>query len=190
MQASHIVRASLVASLAFALTAGAVGCHAEAKVKASTQEPEERTENVTTAAPTPAPAPAAPTPPPAPRSDACPLTCFESRGPERAVMTNEEHTQLRSALEPVLGRMRACTSDEEWRRYGSPVINLRLAPDGTLAELGVDPHHGHDSDCFDQVGRGANASVTLPGRKVVRCSEHCARDTGDRGRRGRGRGRR
>jgi hypothetical protein len=106
-------------------------------------------------------------------------------------MTGEEHTQLRAALEPVLGRMRACTSDEEWRRYGSPTINLRLAPDGTLAELGVDPHHGHDSDCFDQVGRGSNASLTLPGRKVVRCAERCGRDTRDprgtprRGRRGR-----
>ena len=72
--------------------------------------------------------------------------------------------------------MRQCTTDEDWRRHGSPVINLRIAPDGQLAEMGVDPHHGHDSDCFEQVGRGANATVTLPGRKVVRCSERCVRD--------------
>jgi hypothetical protein len=126
---------------------------------------------------TPAPAPVAAPAPTAPPADACPLTCFEARGSQRADVSAEEQTQLRSALEPVLFQMRGCTSPEDWRRHGSPVINLRIAPDGTLAELGVDPHHGHDGGCFDQAGRSANVSVALPGRKVVRCAERCVRET-------------
>jgi hypothetical protein len=95
-------------------------------------------------------------------------------------MTAEETTQLRSSLEPILGRMRQCTTAEEWRRYGSAVINLRIAPDGTLNELGVDPHHGHSNSCMDDVGRGGAASVNLPGHKVVRCHERCVRDNSRR----------
>jgi hypothetical protein len=90
-------------------------------------------------------------------------------------MTPEEQAQLRMSLEPVLGKMRACTPAEDWRRHGSPVINLRLAPDGTLKDLGVDPDHDPDSQCFDGSSR-AGVSVSLPGRKVVRCAERCVRE--------------
>ncbi|MDB4933261.1 MAG: hypothetical protein JWP87_233 [Labilithrix sp.] len=172
----------------------APACHAEASVKASTNDQARGDDTETASAPAPAPvapaaaaAPAAPSTPPA---DACPLTCFEARGSERVDLTNEEVTQLRSALEPVIGRMRSCSSAEEWRRYGSAVVNLRIAPDGTLAELGVDPHHGREAQCFDDAGRGASPSLSLPGRKVVRCAEHCVREAprrGSGGRRGRGR---
>jgi hypothetical protein len=101
-------------------------------------------------------------------------------------MTAEELTQLLTALEPTIGRMRACAGADEWRRHGSATVNLRIAPDGTLAELGVDPHHGGQSSCFDDAGRGASTSVSLPGRHVVRCAERCVREAPRRGgRRGR-----
>lgn len=167
-----------------ALVALLSACHAEAKINASTDEG--RTE-VTEPEPAPAPAaskpvtaaaPAAPSTPPA---DACPLSCYEARGSERVEMTAEEMTQLRTALEPTIGRMRSCASAEEWRRHGSATVNLRIAPDGTLSELGVDPHHGQQSGCFDDAGRGASASVSLPGRKVVRCAERCTREAPRRG---------
>jgi hypothetical protein len=149
-------------------------CQVQGSVKGSANANESRSEQneTTTVAPAPAPAPA-PAAPVAPPADACPLTCFEARGSERASMTTEEQTQLRSALEPVLGRMRSCTSGGDFRRHGSPVINLRIAPDGTLSDLGVDPHHGRDFGCLDESARGANVSVSLPGRKVVRCAERC-----------------
>jgi hypothetical protein len=180
MHARLLVRLA-APTLLFALCAA---CKVEGSVKTSGDEPRSDRSEPTTA---PAPAPAGPVAPVAPPADACPLTCFEARGSERASVTNEEQAQLRTALEPVLGRMRGCTSAGDWRRHGSPVINLRLAPDGTLADLGVDPHHGHDSACFDESGRGANVSVTLPGRKVVRCAERCGRETRETPLRRRGR---
>jgi hypothetical protein len=169
-----------------ALPALASACHAEANVKASTNDVNGEADDTTSLTPAPpaaqtqtsAAAPAAPSTPPA---DACPLTCYEARGSERVNVTNEELTQLRSALEPVISRMRGCASPEEWRRFGSAVVNLRIAPDGTLAELGVDPHHGRESQCFDDAGRGASPSLALPGRKVVRCAERCVREAPRRG---------
>ncbi|MEA2747937.1 MAG: hypothetical protein QOI41_2080 [Myxococcales bacterium] len=167
------------------------GCHVEANVKASTSD-DARSDfsepaTVTPAAAqttTAAAAPAVSTPS-APPTDACPLHCYEARGSEAVPLTNEEVAQLRSALEPVIGRMRQCVAPEEWRRHGSATVNLRIAPDGTLAELGVDPGHGGSNSCFDDVGRGASASVTLPGHKVVRCAERCVSETPRRGRRAR-----
>ena len=179
MQALSSTRGPVLSSVGYlAVAALLVGCHAEAKINASTDE--SRNE-----APESEPAPSAPTPvtaaapaPSAPPADACPLTCYEARGSERAELTAEEITQLRTALEPTIGRMRSCSSAEDWRRHGSATVNLRIAPDGTLSELGVDPHHGHQSSCVDDAGRGASASISLPGRKVVRCAEHCSRPAG------------
>ena len=162
-------RASLLASLVL----GALACHVEGEIKASTDESRAAAPSDPEPVTAPAPAPAAPAAVP---TDACPLFCYEARGSVRGEVTNEEATQLRSSLEPVLGRMRSCTTADDWRRYGSPTINLRIAPDGTLAEMGVDPHHGHSSSCFDDVGRSGNATLALPGRKVVRCAERCVRD--------------
>jgi len=165
------------------------GCHAEASIKASTSDEPRAEASETTTAPAQsqtttaaAPAPAAPQTPP---GDACPLHCYEARGSEAIDLRGEEITQLRSALEPVIGRMRQCVAPEEWRRHGSAIVNLRIAPDGSLAELGVDPGHGSQSSCFDDVGRGASASVSLPGHKVVRCSERCQSENPRRGRRNR-----
>ena len=156
-------------------------CHVEGKVKTGSDESRSDSNDApmtVSAAPSsaPAPAPVAAAAPAAPPADACPVTCFEARGGQRADVTAEEQTQLRSALEPVLSQMRSCTSADDWRRHGSPVINLRIAPDGTLADLGVDPHHGQDGGCFDHAGHSANVSVALPGRKVVRCAERCVRE--------------
>lgn len=179
MKASHLVRASLLASLGlYALCA--LACHVEGNVRASTDDehPATRDQPEPTTAPAPASSPPAPTTPP---TDACPLFCYEARGSVRSEMTAEEATQLRSSLEPVLGRMRTCTSADEWRRYGSPTINLRIAPDGTLAEMGVDPHHGGSSSCFENAGNNGGATLALPGRKVVRCSERCVRESPRRG---------
>jgi hypothetical protein len=178
-----------VAPLVVALAVGALSaCHAEAKINASTDEsrPEREESSAPEVPSAPTPVTAAPAAPSKPPADACPLSCYEARGPVRAELTAEELTQLRTALEPTMSRMRSCASAEEWRRYGSATVNLRIAPDGTLSELGVDPHHGHESACFDDAGRGATATVSLPGRKVVRCAERCVREAPQ----GRGRGRR
>ena len=183
MHARLLIRIASCAS-ALASLVLCTACQVEGSVKGSATANESRFEanEPTTAAPAssaPNPAPVAPVAPAAavaPPADACPVSCFEARGSERVNVTAEEQGQLRTALEPVLGRMRGCTSPEEWRRHGSPVINLRIAPDGTLADLGVDPHHGRESACFDDSGRGASVTVSLPGRKVVRCSERCVRD--------------
>jgi hypothetical protein len=161
-------------------------CHAEAKINASTDEG--RSEAQPEPAPPPSqPVTSAPVAPSAPPADACPLYCYEARGSVRAEMTAEETAQLRTALEPTIGRMRACAGAEDWRRHGSATVNLRIAPDGSLAELGVDPHHGSHSTCFDDAGRGATASLSLPGRRVVRCAERCVHESPRRGggRRGR-----
>ena len=185
MQAPPPFRGSFRASI-LALVALLSGCHVEAKVNASTDdgraEPQE-----SSPAPAAAPVTAAPAAPSTPPADACPLSCYEARGSERAELMPEENTQLRTALEPTIGRMRSCASADEWRRHGSATVNLRIAPDGTLAELGVDPHHGSSSNCFDDAGRGASATLSLPGRKVVRCAERCVREAPRRGggRRGR-----
>lgn len=179
MIASLLVRASTVASLAVVLCAlCAAGCEGNVKVKASTDDSNERSENVTTTAPAPAavqPAPAAAPVTSAPPADACPLVCYEARGSVRAELTPEEVAQLRSALEPVLGPMRTCAADD-FRRHGSPMLNLRIAPDGTLADMGVDPEHGREGTCFDNASRSGSASISLPGRKVVRCAERCVRE--------------
>jgi hypothetical protein len=179
MQALRAYQLAILAVLA-------VGCHAEASIKASTSD-EPRAEASATTTPTEAQTTAAAAPPPAapstPPTDACPLHCYEARGSEAIDLRADEVTQLRSALEPVIGRMRQCVAPEEWRRHGSATVNLRIAPDGTLSELGVDPGHGSQSTCFDDSGRGATASVSLPGHKVVRCSERCVRETPRRGRR-------
>ena len=177
MNALLLVRASMVASVASLILCG--GCQGEVHVNASS-DANERTEAPPAAA---APAPAQPPPAPvtaAPPADACPLLCYEARGPFRAEMTAEEVAQLRSALEPVLGRLRACASSGEQRSqraHGTPMLNLRIAPDGTLADMGVDPGHGLEGTCFDNAGRNASASVALPGRKVVRCAERCVRES-------------
>ena len=182
----------LAGASAFAMLVLGTACHVEGKVKAGGGESPSESEPMTVSAPpSTAPAPvAAPAPAPtpsAPPADACPVTCFEANGAQRVEVTAEEATQLRTALEPVLSRMRGCTSAGDWRRHGSPFINLRIAPDGTLSDLGVDPSRGNESACFEQAGRGASVSLALPGRKVVRCAERCVRDTTQvaRGRRGR-----
>lgn len=183
-------RLLLIAS-GFALVVVASACQVQGSVKGSANANEAREEstfsaNAPSSPPTAPGAGAAPAPGiavTAPPTDACPLTCYEAQGSQRVNVTAEEQTQLRSALEPVLGRMRGCTSPEYWRRHGSPVINLRIAPDGTLADLGVDPHHGREDRSFDdrtcegESGRGGNVSVALPGRKVVRCFERCVRES-------------
>ncbi len=165
-----------------------LACHVDAKVNASAPESESSGFSDPATAPAEssvaslpvADAPATPIAPPP--VDGCPLTCFEARGPVRASLTAEETVQLRTSLEPVLGRMRSCSSGDEWRRRGSPTLNLRIAPDGTLAELGVDPGYAGVSSCFYESERGAGTSVALPGRKVVRCAERCEREPSPRAR--------
>lgn len=189
MHTRFLVRASfVVVSVASLFLCGA--CHVDANVKASANANEPLTDHsddpkagMPAAAPVTAVAAPAPTAPPA---DACPLVCYAARGAEKANLTAEEVAQLRTSLEPVLGRMRTCTSPDEWRRYGSPFVNLRIGPDGSLNDLGVDAQDRREATCFDDAGRGANVSVSLPSRQVVRCAERCAREASVAGaRRGR-----
>ena len=188
MQALRLIAGTPVSLLAVvALVPLAAGCHAEAHVKASTSEDTKSdfSEPAATAPAQPqtttaaAPPPSEPSTPPA---DACPLTCYEARGSEAVDLRSEEITQLRSALEPVIGRMRQCVAPEEWRRHGSATVNLRIAPDGTLSELGVDPGHGSQSSCFDDVGRGATARCRCPGTRS--CAARSAACTSRRRRAG------
>jgi hypothetical protein len=197
MQASPLVRAPRLALVALfplvPLVALPAACHVDAHVKAQASvetrnEPSTTTEATTEATTAPPPEPARTTSAQAstPPADACPLLCHEARGAEQANLTDGELAQLRTALEPLLGRLRQCVSPEEWRRHGSPTMTLRLAPDGTLAELGLDPDQASQSLCFEQTGQGASASVTLPRRKVVRCHERCGPEAKpQRGRRAR-----
>jgi hypothetical protein len=123
-----------------------------------------------TAAPPPA-ATAPATPPPA---NVCPVSCYVAAGASRIDVSEAELQQLRAGLAPVLGRMQQCVAPESWRRYGSPILNLRVAPDGTVGEIGVDPHHNHDEmRCFESAAAQGVPSVALPGRTTVRCVERC-----------------
>lgn len=195
MHIRFLVRVQSAASLLSVASLVLCGaCHVDGKVNASVNANEPiparsddeaaATSATSTPTTTPAPAPATPAPvaavapaPSAPPADACPLVCHAARGSEKATLTNEEVAQLRTALEPVLGRMRTCSSPDEWRRHGSPFVNLRIDSDGSLSELGVEPNGEGQSSCFDDAARGASVSVSLPGRKVVRCAERCARET-------------
>jgi len=118
-------------------------------------------------------APAAPTAPPA---DACPLVCYEARGPIAAPLTAEETAQLRTALEPLMSRLRSCAGTDGLRRHVTPFVNLRIAPDGTLAEHGVDPVHDFSTSCFQDASRSTAFNVSLPTHKTVRCAERCVAD--------------
>jgi hypothetical protein len=155
-----------------------LACQASAKVNTSASMSDEQppeTEQTEPKQPSSAPAPAASSPPAAAAPAAeCPLTCYEARGPTRSTLTPEEDKQLRAALEPILGRMRSCTGADEWRRYGSPTLNLRIAPDGTLTDIGFDTSTSGTSMCISEAEHGATATLSLPGRKVVRCTERCA----------------
>lgn len=141
----------------------------------------------------PDPAPAAssaPATPTAPPADACPLSCNEARGPISAPLTVEETAQLRTALEPLFSRLRTCVGSDGFHRRHSPVVHLRIAVDGSLAEHGVDPEHDLATSCFEDASRSTALSVSLPGRKAVRCAERCVFDNGQRRDPGRGRPRR
>lgn len=153
-----------------------VGGSASANVsggESSAPEPEpEPAPAATTAAAAPAPTATA-EPQPAPAA-ACPLSCYVAAGASRVDVSDAELQQLRGGLAPVLGRMQACVAPESWRRFGSPVLNLRVAPDGKIGEIGVDPHHMHDANaCFEAAAAMGAPNVSLSGRTTVRCIERC-----------------
>ena len=156
-------------------TGGSSGTSASANVEGN--------ESFSASEPTPArtPAPAqteAPATPSAPPADACPLTCYVASGADHFAVSDQEASSIRSALEPTLAGMRACTAPDSWRRHGSPVLHLRVAADGVVNEVDVDPHHRYDNEraCMDNAAR-TGVALSLPGRFAVRCSEHCARAT-------------
>jgi hypothetical protein len=160
------------------------GCRVNAEAKASTSgeaRADVRAEgNETTSAPEPAPQPppAQPAPEPAPApvaASSCPVACYVASGAARLPVTAEEQAQLTSALAPVFGRMHVCTEGgHRSLRHRSPVLNLRIAPDGRLEDLGVDPGHGWSEACMDSAARDGNVQLSLPGRTTVRCHEQCA----------------
>jgi hypothetical protein len=127
----------------------------------------------------PAPAASAPAdPPPAPAStpaDACPLHCYVASGAYRTDVSADELAQIKSAVEPVLSRMRACIAADAWRAHGSPTLHLRVGPDGAVHDVDVDPHHAYDYErgCIDGAANGSSLNLALPGRKAVRCVERC-----------------
>jgi hypothetical protein len=152
-------------------------CHAEVHASTSAEAKTDDTTKVTEPAPasTPAPAPA-PAPPTTPPQGTCPLHCYVAWGADRAEVTNDELSQIQTAVEPALAKMRACTAENQnWRRHGSPVLQLRVEPDGIIHEIDVDPHHGYDyaRSCIDDAARETNISLAMPGRKAVRCNERC-----------------
>jgi hypothetical protein len=161
--------------------ASCLACNASTQVKvggSASANVSADQESATSPEPPPAAnaAPAAPPasaeqPPPAP---VCPLACHVAAGAARIDVSEAELQQLRAGLAPVLGRMQGCVAAESWRRHGSPVLNLRVAPDGKIAEIGVDPHHLHDTNhCFEGAAAAGAPNVSLPGRTTVRCAERC-----------------
>lgn len=159
-------------------------CHAEVKastagdVNASAKGDETSSSSSSEPAPASTPAPTASTPPPAPTAppaSACPLHCYAAWGADKTEVTNEELTSIQGALEPALSRMRSCAEAQSWHRHGSPVLHLRVEPDGVVHEIDVDPHHGYDygRQCMDDAARETSISLPLPGRKTVRCNERC-----------------
>lgn len=106
-------------------------------------------------------------------ASACPLTCYVAAGATHLAVTDQELEGLKGALGPMLGTMRGCVSPEAWRRRGSPVLNIRIAPDGKIAEVGVDPHHGHDADGCLANAALSTPNASFPGRTTIRCAERC-----------------
>lgn len=161
-------------------------CHVNAEVKGSMNASESHASHEETVTSSPSRAPAAPpaerppsaettTPAPAPPpASACPLSCYVASGGDRVAVTDQELGQIRSGLEPALGRMRSCTGAESWRRHGSPTVHLRVAPDGSVSRVDVDPHHVYEREagCMESIA-GQPAAVSLPGRTTVRCVERC-----------------
>ncbi|HEY8076621.1 MAG TPA: hypothetical protein VIF62_20995 [Labilithrix sp.] len=165
------------ASVLLLLFLGSAACQASVSAKASTSgdanEKATFSDNPPAASQSSAPAPP-PQPVTATPANVCPLHCYEARGADKADVSNDELAQIAPAIEPALAKMRACTSPDQWRRYGSPTIHLRIEPDGVVHELDVDPHHRFgDYSCIEDAGRTSSISLALPGRKAVRCAEHC-----------------
>lgn len=172
-----------------------VGCQYNANVKASTNTGVQGDSDFSTNAASqpqmtePAPPPAAPAEPPPPSAPICPIACYAPSGANHNLVTAEEHAQIKAALEPAFARMHQCMEgahaeaaqyDQQGYRvrgrgrgHRSPVLNLRIAPDGKLEDLGVDPHHGYDERCMDVAAREAATNLSLPGRHTVRCHEQC-----------------
>ena len=174
-------RAALLAGLApLVCVVATSGCRVSAEAKASTSGEANASANAETTETTPAPASTtetAPEPAPAPAettAGACPITCYAAQGARAVSVSPEEETQLRAALGPVFGRMRGCTEGRGFTgRLGSPTVNLRIAPDGSLSEIGVDPHHGWAQQCMADTAHGSSPQISLPGRHDIRCREQC-----------------
>lgn len=174
--------------LSFGLAAALVsGCHAQTELKASADKDvrEESTFSVDGPGTAPSGATATPTTPPktttqtvaapvAPPPEACPMVCYAASGAAVSPVTAAESATIRTSLEPVMAGMRSCTNADQWRRQGSPVLNLRVGSDGLVNEVDVDPHHGFDSErsCLDTASHQA-VTLSLPGRYDVRCAEKC-----------------
>lgn len=186
------MRAPIVLFASIALVGAAPACQVNGEVKTggssgtSASASVEGNDTFSASEPPPAPTPAptqtqtqaAPETPTAPPADACPLSCYVASGADHFAVSDAEASSIRSALEPTLAGMRACTTPDAWRRHGSPVLHLRVAADGVVSEVDVDPHHRYEYEraCMDNAAR-TNVTLSLPGRFAVRCSEHCARPT-------------
>jgi hypothetical protein len=172
-------RASGLAFLVGGLGLMVAACQASASAHVSTSGEAQATAETSGDAPStsspPAPAPVATPALATPPAAACPLHCYAAAGAYRTDVGADELTQIQSAVEPVLSRMRACTTADAWRAHGSPTLHLRVAPDGAVHEVDVDPHHSYDVErtCINDAATASSLSLTLPGRKTVRCVERC-----------------
>ncbi len=174
----------------------ALGCQASANASVNTSGEAKGDMSVNGTGDESSPAPAesaAPTPDPAPAT-ACPISCWEAMGPVINHLTEAEAQAASAAVSPVVAKMRGCGSTDDFRRFGSPIVHLRIAPDGQIAEVDVDPHHGHytagSTGCYTNAARDGQVTGSFPGRKVIRCREQCPHEKGTAGpRRGKRRGR-
>jgi hypothetical protein len=159
-------------------SANASESHAEQESSSSMMPRSAPSSTGAASSPVAAPAPAAMAPPPS----ACPLTCYVASGGDKIDVSEQELTSIRGGLEPVLGKMRSCTSPEAWRDRGSPTLHLRVSHDGTVGQVDVDPHHAYDHEggCIEQAAKLGASGISLPGRSTVRCIERCQRDPGRR----------
>jgi len=173
-----------IPSLLLLLGLVALGCQASANASVNTGGEAKGEANVSgegesTPPPAESAAPAAPEPAPA---NACPISCWEAMGPAINQLTQAEAQAATAAVSPVMAKMHGCSSNDDFRRFGSPIVHLRIGPDGAISEVDVDPHHGHytagNTGCYSNAAREGQITGSFPGRKVIRCREQCPHEKG------------
>jgi hypothetical protein len=105
------------------------------------------------------------------RPAGCEVHCIAASGAHPVDGALED--QIGAALGPTFDNLRSCT---DLRTRHSPMMTLRFGSTGQLTFIGADTADfpGVES-CIDNAVNGSAAGVTMAGRAVLRCAEHCPR---------------